>query len=224
MDALEETMAVLRDAEQRLRYILVRAAEAGDYDHLPWIAEWAKLLNAIVGGQPVADLTPVQTQTILQPPSENGVQEQAEELAARSPTTATRRVKAGRRKKARRNRAAKEGYPQFVREGNSLVKIGWSKSEGRTYEHKAPRGVLRALVRALVRLGSGGERFTVESLLPLKDTGNGSDIPDYQTYLTLAWLRTVGLITQHGRQGYSLPPSSDLDRESELKWSQLSPR
>jgi hypothetical protein len=218
MDPLEEATAALRAAEQQLRSILVKAAESGDYDHLPRIAGWARLLSATLGGQPVAELPPVQ------PPSDNGVHERAAEVTARSPATGARRVQASRRKQGRRSRAAKEGYPQFVREGDSLVKIGWSKSEGRTYEHKAPRGVLRALVQALVRVGSGGERFTVEALLPLRDTAAGSDIPDYQTYLTLAWLRTVGLVTQHGRQGYSLPAGSDIERESERQWAELKAR
>jgi hypothetical protein len=118
----------------------------------------------------------------------------------------------------------KSEYPKFVREGDSLVKIGWSKREGKPYEHRAPRGVLRALVQALARVGSGGERFTVEGILPLKDAADNSDIPDYQAYLTLAWLRSTGLITQHGRQGYSLPNAEELERQSEQLWGNLTAR
>jgi hypothetical protein len=224
MDALEEALAVLRATEQQLRSILVKAAESGDYDHLPRIAEWARFLSVTVSGQPFAQVSPLQSHPPRQPSSGNGDHEQAGEVTPRVSAATSQRGKAGRRKKGRRTRAAKEGYPQFVREGDSLVKIGWSKSEGKTYEHKAPRGVLRALVQALVRAGSGGERFTVEELLPLKDSAGGSDIPDYQTYLTLAWLRTVGLVTQHGRQGYSLPPDSNLERESDRQWAELKAR
>lgn len=105
-----------------------------------------------------------------------------------------------------------------------MVKIGWSKSEAKTYEHKAPRAVLQALLRALIRVGAAGKRFTVEGLLPLKDSASNSEIPDYQTYLTLAWLRNVNLITQHGRQGYSLLPDFDLEQESNRHWDQLDTR
>jgi hypothetical protein len=224
MDALEEATAVLRSAEQQLRSILVKSAEEGNYDHLPRIAEWAKFLSATLGGQPVTGLTAFQPKTILQHPPENGVHERAAGGVDSPPAVPTPKVITGRRKKGRRGKAAKDGYPQFVREGDSLVKIGWSKSEGKTYEHKAPRGVLRALVQALVRSGSGGARFTVEALLPLKEIAGGSDIPDYQTYLTLAWLRSAGLVIQHGRQGYSLPPGSDLERESERRWGELRTR
>src|SRR5262249_22934714 len=131
-------------------------------------------------------------------------------------------AKTVRRKKSRRGKRVKSEYPKFVREGDSLVKIGWSKRERKPYEHKAPRNVLRALVQALVRVGTGGERFTVDGILPLKH--GGAEIPDYQTYLTLAWLRSVGLITQHGRQGYSLPDAEGLDRKSEQQWGSLTSR
>jgi hypothetical protein len=217
MDTLEEAIAVLRGAEQQLRSILVKAAEAGDYDRLPRIAEWAKILSATLSGQPADEVSLAEPESFLQSPSDIGVHERTAEVPTRPRAAAAR-------KKARRGKTAKNDYPQFVREGDSLVKIGWSKSEGKTYEHKAPHGVLQALMKSLVRAGSRGNRFTVEALLPLKDTTAGSEIPDYQTYLTLAWMRVLGLVTQHGRQGYSLPPGLDLERESERQWGELKTR
>jgi hypothetical protein len=222
MDALKEATAALRAAEQQLRSIIAKAAEGGDYDHLPRIAEWAKLLSAAISGQPVSE--PAQVQPVLIPtsPSDNGVHARAAAVKTRIAAPASRKAKAGRRNKIRRRKKTNAEYPKFIREGDSLVKIGWSKSEAKTYEHKAPRSVIRALVQALVRVGSGGKRFTVEHLLPLKDSG--SEIPDYQTYLTLAWLRSVDLITQHGRQGYSLLPDMDIEQESNRHWDHLDTR
>jgi hypothetical protein len=220
MDALEEATAALRTAEQKLRTILVQAAEAGDYDHLPRIAEWAKLLNTALSGSAAIETTPVSGHPVLPRVPGNGLPEESVDDAGGAPAPRARTVRSGRRStKTRNSRSKKAGYPRFVREGESLVKIAWSKSEGKPYEHKAPRGVLRALIQALTRVGGGGERFTMEGLLPLRD--GGTDIPDYQTYLTLAWLRSAGLVTQHGRQGYSLPPDTNLEREAELQWGQL---
>lgn len=145
-------------------------------------------------------------------------------VEARAQTGLARRARKGRRKKQGRGNKAKAEYPRFVREGDSLVKIAWSKSEGKPYEHRAPKGVIRALVQALSRAGAGGQRFTMEPLLPLKDPTDRSGIPDYQSYLTLAWLRSVGLIVQHGRQGYSLPEDVDLEQECARQWSELKPR
>jgi hypothetical protein len=223
MDALQEATAVLRTAEQQLRSILVKAAESGDYDHLPRIAEWAKVLNAALGGVTMIETVPASTQPVLSAVPDNGYPEQPlDDLGGTSAPPARTVQSAGRGKKSRKTRAKKAGYPKFVREGETLVKIAWSKSERKPYEHKAPKGVLRALIQALTRVGSGGARFTMEGLLPLKD--GGTDIPDYQTYLTLAWLRSAGLITQHGRQGYSLPPEVNTEREAERQWSQLAAR
>jgi hypothetical protein len=224
MDVLEEARAALQAAEQQLRSILVTAAAAGDYDHLSRIAEWARLLSAALSGQPMARLVPVQPETFPATSSDNGVRYRHAAARARAPAAITGKAKAGRRKRPRRSKTARSEYPKFVREGDSLVKIGWSRREGKPYEHKAPRGVLWSLVQALIRVGSGGERFTVEGILPLKDAADKSDIPDYQTYLTLAWLRSLGLITQHGRQGYSLPNSEELERQSEQQWGSLTVR
>jgi hypothetical protein len=36
-------------------------------------------------------------------------------------------------------------YPSFVREGDNLVKIGWSKTQKAEYEHKSPKRLLAVL-------------------------------------------------------------------------------
>jgi hypothetical protein len=231
MGAHEQALGVMMAAEEKLRAILVQAAAAGDYDHLPQIAEWAKLLTKLLGGRTPAELAPEPLPAPLpEPPKEeqlvpsgNGVHQTVDTEPIAVQTRSPRKVKASRSKKPKRAKAAKGGYPHFVRDGESLVKIGWSKSEGRPYEHKAPHGVLRALVQALVRDGADGKRFTVEPLLPLTDAA-GLDIPDYQAYLALAWLRSIGLVLQHGRQGYSLPENSNLERDSVRQWNALTTR
>jgi hypothetical protein len=125
---------------------------------------------------------------------------------------------------ARTRKRGKAEYPKFLREGESLVKVGWSRREGKPYEHKAPQSVLLALIQALIQVASGGKRFTTEGVFPLKHLTDYSDIPDYQAYLTLAWLRSAGLIVQHGRQGYSLQEGVDLVRESDRLWNDLPAR
>jgi hypothetical protein len=54
-------------------------------------------------------------------------------------------------------------YPRFKREGETLVKIGWSKSDWATYEHRSPRDVLDRLVAAIKRVAVRDERFTTEN-------------------------------------------------------------
>jgi hypothetical protein len=110
-------------------------------------------------------------------------------------------------------------YPKFVREGDNLVKIGWSKSQRAEYEHKSPKRLLAVLCESLT--SANGKRIMMDKVLPLKDSANGSAFPDYQSYVCLAWLKSSGLVTQHGRQGYSLPKGIELKESVETLWSNL---
>lgn len=113
-------------------------------------------------------------------------------------------------------------YPRFLREGENLVKVGWSKSAKAEYEHKSPKGVLAVLTAALT--SANGRRVAMDKVLPLKDPATGSSFPDYQSYVCLAWLRSVGLVIQHGRQGYSLPKGAELEKSVESHWNALPTR
>lgn len=110
-------------------------------------------------------------------------------------------------------------YPRFVREGESLVKIGWSKSQRAEYEHKSPKRLLAVLCESLT--SANGKRVLMDKVLPLKDPVTGAAFPDYQSYVCLAWLKTAGLVTQHGRQGYSLPKGIELGKSVEAHWANL---
>jgi hypothetical protein len=110
-------------------------------------------------------------------------------------------------------------YPKFVREGDNLVKIGWSKSQKAEYEHKSPKRLLAVLCESLT--GANGKRIMMDKVLPLKDPATGHVFPDYQSYVCLAWLKSAGLVTQHGRQGYSLPKGIELATSVEALWANL---
>jgi hypothetical protein len=121
--------------------------------------------------------------------------------------------------------AKKAAYPQFYREGDSLVKVAWSKSQRGEYEHKSPYKVVPALVDALLKAGAKGQRFTMDKLLPLRDSdAPHSPWPDYQPYLCLAWLRHEGLVKQHGRSGYSIPKTMNLAQAAMERWNQMTAR
>ncbi|HEX8520908.1 MAG TPA: hypothetical protein VF669_01545 [Tepidisphaeraceae bacterium] len=120
-------------------------------------------------------------------------------------------------------RPRKNEYPHFCRDGESLVKIGWSKKSRAPYEHKAPKAALVALTSALGEAGKGRRRFVVEDLLPLKSE-NGTEIPDYQAYVCLAWVRAAGLVQQHGRKGYTLSSRDNFATGIEHLWEKLPQR
>lgn len=124
--------------------------------------------------------------------------------------------------KRRQNRLGE--YPRFVREGESLVKIAWSKSERTEYEHKCPREALIGFCASLQRAGAEGGRFSMDRVLPVNARDGETEVPSYQCYLCLAWLRALGLVTQHGRQGYSLPDGVKLHDSVQAHWSRLPTR
>ena len=101
----------------------------------------------------------------------------------------------------RRPRDGRVGYPRFEREANKLIKIGWSKKDRRAYEHRAPREAVLLFSGVLAKKSRNGRVFTMDELLPLRDE-QGHDIPSYQAYLALAWLRSLGMVKRRGKEGY----------------------
>jgi hypothetical protein len=220
MDTLTRARDAIRRAEDDLRGLLSEAARIGEYDSLVTLADWAKQLGALT--MPQHETTPTANGRLAEPPSALSV---PKPRGKAGPTPAAKTAKAGRRdrKKKLRTRGAGADYPKFLRRGEELVKIGWSKREKATYEHKAPKDVLAILAAALTKAGDSGRQFTMDSILPLSRGAEG-EVPSYQTYLALAWFRAENLVTQHGRQGYSLPAAVNIQTEVQTKWEQLPTR
>jgi len=200
MDAIESGKQILAKAEESLRKLVAEAAEGGQYDAVVTLADWAKALRELgsVSKSPMAEPKSVRS---APPP------------VASLPPKAGRNGRAGRAKK----------YPQFFREKDSLVKVAWSKSSRLEYEHKAPWPVTLQLVSAVADRIARSHLISMEQVLPLRNS-DGEEVPSYQSYLCLAWLRELGLVRQHGRQGYSVKPRIDLRREATMAWEALSAR
>lgn len=115
-------------------------------------------------------------------------------------------------------------YPRFERDGDRLVKIGWSKKNKEAYEHRAPREVIIAFARHLANRVEPGHVFAMEELFPIPDVVTGDEIPTYQAYLTLAWLREAKAIEKKGRDGYVLRNGSLADGGLDELWDNLPKR
>lgn len=115
------------------------------------------------------------------------------------------------------------GYPRFAAHGDWLLKVGLSR-DGTEYEHKCPRSVVRAVAAAASRVGASGKQFAVDKLMPLEDPTTGGQVPVYQVYLSLVWLRQLGLIEKHGRSRYSVKVAGDFSPAIETGWQALSTR
>jgi hypothetical protein len=207
MDTIREALQVLRRAEQSLRDLLAKAATNGRYDDLMRLGDLARELAALVAKTEGPSSS--ETAVAVSPDPLGSTQPRGNTAGGRSPG---------------RTGTKKRSYPKFLRDGETIIKLGWSKSAKAEYEHKAPKRVLAHLVAALVKLAATKKRATMDDVLPLKDPITGSEVPAYQAYLCLAWLRSVGIVTQHGRQGYSLPGRNGIDARVEERWSQLATR
>ncbi len=207
MDTVQRTKQVLAEAEKALASLASEAATKCRYDTAACLIDSARELSNLAA-------TVVRKLTQC---SDGGTTTAGNQAADGTPMARTAPLSG--------NKVSKGKYPRFLRQGNDLVKIGWSPTEKAEYEHKCPRKVLPHLASAIAKVGANGKRFTMDGVLPLHDSADGSRIPDYQAYLCLAWLREVGCVIQHGRQGYSLPTSkSPMETLIETYWINLPAR
>jgi len=205
MDTIQRTKDILTDAEKALAALASEAAKETQYEDASCLIDSAREVKSLaektlnrLGRSP--EKTPADF-TIA-----------ADGISKCSPT--------GHRT-AKGNRAQKRRYPKFLRQGDELVKIGWSPSEKTEYEHRSPRKVLLLLAAEIANVGANGRRFTMDRVIPLQDPTDGRCIPDYQVYLCLAWFRELGFVIQHGRQGYSLASKAPIEPLLETHWSNL---
>jgi len=114
----------------------------------------------------------------------------------------------------------KTSYPRFRREGSYLVKVGWSKKSRQEYEHRALVDVVLAVAACLDDKTIGGRTVTADELVP--STAGGQQIPSYQLYLSLAWLRSERLLNRIGRKGYTSAAPGELAVKARERWDAVS--
>jgi hypothetical protein len=202
----------LQECEGRLRQLVVEAASDGDYDVVLRLTEAAQVVSGLAAGKVAVlrdDNTDVENNVVPIRPLKKSVVHRSRSV---------HKVVRNGRTRSRSKRAA---YPRFARVNDQLVKIGWSKKDKREYQHKAPRGVVDSLVSRLLSVATGDDLFNTERLFPILGEDARSEIPSYQSYLCLAWLRDQNLIEQVGRQGYRLTDRARLQNTVDRLWKDL---
>lgn len=112
-------------------------------------------------------------------------------------------------------------YPRFSKADDHILKIGWSKRTKKEYQQKAPREVLFDLLERLNRSEATRRPVTTESLFPLVDR-EGGEVPSYQAYLVLRFLRDRGVVVSHGRKGYTIEFGGEAPSElAKSLWAQI---
>jgi hypothetical protein len=198
MDHLALAAEILQRAEADLRETVAKAVASGDYDSVVQIASWAKTLRGL----------------LEQTPPKRG----ADVGFTNGNATVTAQVKKGRAQ-AKKKRAA-DDYPRFFRKGDELVRIAWSRRARSEYQHRTTHAVLKTVADSLSQLGKRGRIFSTDEVLPLRDD-QGTEIPAYQAYVVIALLKFTGLIEPHGRQGYSISSTDDLNQAVDVLWRKL---
>jgi hypothetical protein len=202
METTGHAVELLRQTEEKLRGLVSQAAQAGDYPSVVRIAAWA---------QAVAGLTKSSVTELVHHPT--------------GPANKTKRIPGTTSAvSSRHSRANQNGYPKFLRQGDELIRIAWSKKEKREYRHKTPHAALKALANAIAAKGADGRVFSTDEFLPIQDPSQGVEIPNYQAYVGISFLKQTGLIDQHGRQGYSIPRAAELKDAVEVFWKKLPDR
>lgn len=198
MEAVNRATELLRKTEEKLRSLVSEATNVGDYASVLTIAAWARTVNQL-------------TKSALR-----------REPTAVTPTQSSQKL-TGTTRAVTRNHSSRhsQNYPRFFRQGNQLVRIGWSKREKKEYRHKAPHSILKLLANAMAEKGKDGRVFSTEELLPLQESAEAGQVPNYQAYAGISFLKQIGLIDQHGRQGYSIPRMSEFKNAVEGIWEKL---
>jgi hypothetical protein len=195
-DSLKKAQEVVANAERALRQLIQAAVDAGEYDRVAVLARWAEQLSQIgVNGAAAVTASSAETRR------SNGA-------ISRNPAV---------RPKQRRG---KSKYPIFKRSGDNLVKIAWSKASKSEYQHQASKSLVLALIGKMQEAQRDDSLITMDEVLPLM-ADDQSEVPSYQSYVCLAWLRSIGVVEQHGRRGYSILDHATACELIERGWREL---
>jgi hypothetical protein len=124
----------------------------------------------------------------------------------------------------RKSKRAPSLYPKFSRSDDQLIKTSWSKKSRSEYEHKAHREALTAVVVALSQAGAEQQPVPMDQVLPIP-AEEGDEMPTYQAYLALSFLRKVGIVSKVGRSGYQLTePAHKASEAAQRAWERLDAR
>jgi hypothetical protein len=188
MTFLQDAQRILSDTELSLRDLIERALSSQHYSDVAVVARIADAIAHLRRGDGDESGTSADSRSQDGPNDSEPDREQVSKTSSKS-------------SRGRRAKAAE--FPRFERDGDKLVKIGWSKRDERVYEHRAPREIVFMVSIAISTKVKPNAVFTMDQVLPVTDSA-GNEVPSYQAYLALAWLRSIGLVQRRGKEGYAL--------------------
>ncbi len=190
MDTIQKAYTLLRTTESNLRGLIETAVIERRYTDLAQLAEIAELLGKAISR---SSSDPGHAHSKKLPNISVESPTQAMQISLQGASISKLLAKSPIRQKT-------DEFPKFEIERDRLVKIGWSKKDRAVYEHRAERDVARAVSLYLAAVPNK-DGFKMDNMLPI-ELADGSEVPSYQAYLVLAWLRHIGLVEKQGKDGY----------------------
>lgn len=205
-----EAIQVARRAESEVRALIEKAVRGGQYQE---IADLAAVAQDLVDLRKRLEDTTDGTGGSVDP-----VAGEVDSLERSSSPRARKRKKSS----TKGGLAAKlrdTEYPRFLRDQDKLVKVGWSERETSTYEHRAPFEAIRVVIQKIEAFARKSDAFRMEDVLPIQVKGN--EVPSYQAYLALAWLRKSSLVDRSNKNSYIVKSAHDLLKTVDRLWKSL---
>lgn len=198
MGTLLDATRELSNAEERLKKLLEKAIATPDFTSAKRLIDALELLAAARSA--------LQESTELRDDS----------AAQVGPNEAGAILNAAPNRKSK-DKERVDAYPRFERDGDRLVKIGWSSKSKQTYEHRIDRDAAWEVCAQINAKIGRKHSFKVDQLLPLQ-SAEGRDIPSYQTYLVLKWLQYLGAVEKRGNDGYQVTGDIASDEALSRFW------
>lgn len=207
MDRIRRAIELIAACEAEIKQLIQGALAERKYEEIPQLASLASHLAAAASGIAAeAQVGQSGDEKVVPAVSESHRQEGAQDAEVKA--------------KARHRRA--DAYPRFERQGDRLVKIGWSKKDRAEYEHKAPLVAVEAVIDEIDKATCKGAYLRVEDILPVKQKDE-EEVPSYQVYLVVAWLREIGAIERVGNDGYRVQ-GDRASLDGQALWNQTPER
>ncbi len=112
-------------------------------------------------------------------------------------------------------RKCKGDYPKYLIRSGCLVKVGLSRDKRTEYEHEVPKSEFDKIVARLSTLATPNKEITVEQVQ------TGLDCPSYQTYIVIAVLLQMSVLSSPWRGAYKFAAADKFAADASAMWTRL---
>jgi hypothetical protein len=209
---LETARSYLEQAESELRGIIISAVNGGSYDVVTRLTDLSAKVRQLIETLP----SPVAAPLLA-----TGDRDEQEPLSHAEHRSGPRSSNEDDGKAKRASKGTEDGYPRFLIRDDQLVKLGWSSSSDKEYEHRVPRSGLDAFIEYVGSLRRSRFPVTAEAIAKGIQKSDSQRILGYQVYVVAAWLKSLDLLRSEGRQGYFIPDGMNWPEAVGAAWDTL---